>query len=1226
VISPLPDDPVREDERARLLAQTEFRAPLVLEAGAGTGKTTALVARIVVWLLGEGWVRAASHLARTATEGEPTRDERVAARAVCRVVAITFTEAAAAEMSMRVGEALHRIALGHDLPEGVAASLLPPPAERMRRAAALDDVLDQLVVRTIHAFCRRLLVAHPLEAGIHPRFEVDADLRTRDEVVRECVEVALKEGYGTSGNPAYLELARLGKGPAELAEALAALVDAGVSPDALSEDPVAPARIQALQASLVEAIERFRQADRGRLAQLARGVKSQAVVGLLDETLGRANALGGGSSKELESFVAWAREVWPGALGRVMSWAQTSGGFNHGERAALGEDQAAVRGAAQALLPLLRHLIALDPALFEAARRALDPLLRKAHEQMRARGAVTYSALLREARDLLVRHPEVAASVRLGIDQLLVDEFQDTDQLQCDVIRALALRGERGDRPGLFLVGDPKQSIFGWRSADLAAYDGFVDEVKASAGTVQRLCVNYRSTPRILQEVDRVIEPLMKECRGVQPRFQRLIASPKRSSSPGFESGRFAAVEHWVPSAFDPVSRAPCETTAREAREIEAAQLARDLVELHHRHGVAWPRIAVLLRSLVEVDVYLDALRAAGVPYDVTVDRSYYQRREIIDASALVRCVLDPTDHLALLSYLRSPGVGVPDAALIPLWTRGFPARVTALADDTREAAQEGLARCMADAAAALPDDVPGIERIAGWEASLEAAVGQLGALRASFENDPVDVFVERLRTTTLIEATESARTLGHYRVANLDRFFRKLAETLQERGDRAALLRALRADLAASREADEGQSSPASLDAVSILSIHRAKGLDFDHVYLLDLHKGAPRREEEKTELAFHEGRWELCLFGAPSLGFHAVRTEREIREAAERVRTLYVAMTRARERLVLAGLRSPFTASAAEKSHARLLEGRGGEPVDLTALAREAVERGAGFVDASQARWVFPQLLTDSGAAAKRADGDSDAAFDPSAILAESRQLDGKRSEAARYAARPIRGPASAQAHEALRELFETSEGPEPDRLGGAEGRWPEHPVPRAVGTAVHRALEQMDFKAEPVQELERLERVMHSAVAGVVPQALLEPTLARARELLRRFAGGPLYARLRRHADQIVARELPVLLPPLDREDGPVGFVTGAIDLVYRDPCTNELVVADYKTDDVPLPEDRQARVRAYAEQGRIYVHAVREALGLPRPPRFELWFLGLGQIETVPIEGGVRILSA
>ncbi|HME73506.1 MAG TPA: UvrD-helicase domain-containing protein [Myxococcota bacterium] len=1220
----LPDDPVRDDEQARVLAQTEFRAPLVLEAGAGTGKTTALVARIVVWLLGEGWLRAASQLARTTTPDEPAHDERVAARAVSRVVAITFTEAAAAEMATRVGEALHRIALGQELPEGVEPLLLPPPGERAKRAGALDEVLDQLVVRTIHAFCRRLLVAHPLEAGVHPRFEVDAELRVRDEVVRECVEVALREGYGTPGNPAYLELARLGKGPADLEQALAALVDAGVPPDALGEDPFAPWRIQSLQKSLVEAIERFREADHGRLAGLARGVKSKAVVTLLDETLERADALRGGQSRELERFAAWAHQVWPEAIGRVALWAQASGGFNHGERAALGADQAAVRTAAQALLPLLRHLTALDPPLFDAARRALHPLLIRAHEEMRARGAVTYSALLREARDLLVNHPEVAASVRLGIDQLLVDEFQDTDQLQCDVIRVVALGGKRGERPGLFLVGDPKQSIFGWRSADLAAYDSFVDEVMVHGGTVRRLCVNYRSTPRILEEVDRVIEPLMKECRGVQPRFQRLVPSAKRSSHPAFESGRFATVEHWVPTAFDTVSRAPCKTTAREAREIEAHALARDLVALHHRHGVAWPRIAVLLRSLVEVDVYLDALRAAGVPYDVAADRSYYQRREIIEAAALVRCVLDPNDHLALLCYLRSASVGVPDAALIPLWTRGFPALVTAL-DGTRDAALEGLARCIADAAAALPDDVPGIERVAGWEVSLEAAVTQLGALRASFENDPIDVFVWRLRTMTLFEATESARTLGRYRVANLERFFRKLAEMLAEEGDRAALLRALRSDLAASREVDDGQSSPAALDAVSILSIHRAKGLDFDHVYVMDLHKGAPRGEEEKTELAFHDGHWELCLFGAPNLGFHAVRAEREIREAAERVRTLYVAMTRARERLVLAGLRSPFT-PAAEKSHARLLESRGGEPVDLSALAREVVTGGAGFVDVSRARWVFPQLLADSGPAPDRARPNFDAAFDPSTIRAQSTQLEAKRAVAARYAARPTRGPASAQAHEALRERFETSEGLEPDRFGGAERHRPDDPLPRAVGTAVHRALEQMDFNAEPTQEIERLERVMHSAITGVVPQALCEPTLARARELLRRFAAGPLHARLRACANQIVARELPVLLPPLDREDSPVGFVTGAIDLVYRDPHTNEFVVADYKTDHVLLPEDREARVRAYAEQGRIYVRAVREALALPRTPRFELWFLDPGQIETVPIDGGVRILDA
>jgi len=1212
---------VREDEQARLLAQTEFRAPLVLEAGAGTGKTTALVARIVVWLLGEGWQRAASHL-QTTTQAESFRVERIAARVVSRVVAITFTEAAAAEMAARVGDALHRIAAGRELPEGVEPSLLPPPEERGRRAAALDEVLDQLVVRTIHAFCRRLLVGHPLEAGVHPRFEVDAELRTRDEVVRECVEVALRRGYATPGNPAYLELARLGKGPAELEQALAALVEAGVLPDALDEDLFARGEIRSLQTALRAAIERFREADNGRLARLTKGVKSQAIAPLLEEILKRSDALRVGDFGQLERFVGWAREALPDALGRFVRWTQAND-FNQGERAALGDHLEAVRAAAQTLLPLLRHLTTLDPPLFEAARRALLPLLSRAHEEMRARGAMTYSALLREARDLLVKHPEVAERVRLGIDQLLVDEFQDTDQLQCDVIRVVALDGRRIDRPGLFLVGDPKQSIFGWRSADLAAYDRFVEEVKACGGTVHRLCMNYRSTPPILEEVDRVIEPTMRERRGVQPRFQRLVASAARSALPAFEPGRFAPVEHWIPTAFDRVSRGPRKTTAREARAIEAEALARDLVELHQRRGVAWPRIGVLLRSLVEVDVYLDALRAAGVPYDVAADRSYYQRREVIEAAALVRCVLDPNDHLALLCYLRSANVGVPDAALIPLWTRGFPGLVTAL-EGSGDAALDRVAGCIADAAAAMPADVPGIERVAGWEASLEAWVTQLAALRASFEAEPVDVFLQRLRTMTLLEATESARILGRYRVANLSRFFRKLAELLAAEGDRAALLRVLRRDVAASREVDDGQSSPAVLDAVSVLSIHRAKGLDFEHVYVMDLHKGAPRREEEKTEGIFQDGRWQLRLLGAPSLGFHAVRAERETREAAERVRTLYVAMTRARERLVLSGLRSPFTGT--EKSHARLLESRSGEPVDLPALAHEALTRGTAFIDVSHARWLFPQLRADAPFAPERTSADFDAAFDPSAVLAQSTQLGAKRVAAARYGARPLRGPASAQAHEALRELFETSEGGASERLGDPKSSRMGDPVPRAVGTAVHRVLEQMDFTAEPSRELERLEGVLHSAIAGVLTPTLCEPTLARARTLLQRFVAGPLHARLRALADQIVARELPVLVPPLDHEDAPVGFVSGAIDLVYRDPDTSELVVADYKTDPLPLPEDRKARVRAYAEQGRIYVHAVREALALPFTPRFELWFLGLGEVETVPIDGGARILGA
>ena len=115
------------------------------------------------------------------------------------MVAITFTEAAAAEMAGRAARELASLAAGHPAPDWLEASLLPPAPERARRARALLGTLDHLAVRTIHAFCRGLLADHPLEARIHPDLVIDADGHLVDEVVRETVEDALRDGYGDPG-------------------------------------------------------------------------------------------------------------------------------------------------------------------------------------------------------------------------------------------------------------------------------------------------------------------------------------------------------------------------------------------------------------------------------------------------------------------------------------------------------------------------------------------------------------------------------------------------------------------------------------------------------------------------------------------------------------------------------------------------------------------------------------------------------------------------------------------------------------------------------------------------------------------------------------------------------------------------------------------------------------------------------------------------------------------
>jgi ATP-dependent helicase/nuclease subunit A len=916
-----------------------------------------------------------------------------------------------------------------------------------------------------------------------------------------------------------------------------------------------------------------------------------------------AGALG----RLVESLAA----LWCDAdVDRLRGWGRSGfgGKSDAGPREALGADAPAAALAARDAHRHLEHALALDARLLRLAYRALAPLLAEAEALLRRRGVETFAGLLQDAFALLARDAEVAARVRREIDQLLVDEFQDTDALQCEILRRIALEGEPAGRPGLFLVGDPKQSIYGWRSADLRAYDGFLEGVRAAGGRHGILCVNHRSSPEVLEEVERVIEPSMAAEPGVQPRFQRLLPAPGRARGAEAAATRQAPVEHWISWGFDRASGAPrVDLRAGDANRLEARALARDLLRLAES-GARWSEVALLMRSVGDADVYLHELRRAGIPYVVERDRHYHERREVIDARALVRAILDPHDQVALVAVLRSAVVGAPDAALVPLWRRGFPGHFARLASGSPAALAEAQAAAR-EAAAATPADVPGIERVRGWEENLVAFLGAAARLREAARSEAPDRFVELLRASLLLEASEAARSLGAYRVANLDRFFRDLAASLDASGgDASAVVAALRSAVTDRREEEEGRPRDAADEAVRVLTIHGAKGLQFEHVYLLQLHKGSRREERFAPRVERRGGRLALRLFGQSSLELVAVARDRARVEEAELVRTLYVAMTRAKRRLVLAGKRG------GAEGHQALLAARREGSGDLARwMAELAKAGGPPHLDALGARFVFPALEAEDDDALREPEAGRGEDFTAASVLAASRELAGRRARAKGAEARPFHAAASEGRELAAERLSEARYGRGAEE---AEGAAPAGSVSRseaqALGSAVHALLESTDLALLVAADPAALARELGARL----PDDLSPAGRARALELAEALARGPLPGELRRLSPHVLARELPVLLEG-DGAGGagaPVGFWSGAIDLLYRDPERGEYVVADYKTDRVGAAEVR-ATAERYRAQGAVYARAVQRALGLPRPPRFELWFLVPGEVVVI-----------
>ncbi len=1348
--SPAPAQREPADVAERRLAVTEFARPILLSAGAGTGKTATLVARVVHWCVGPGWERAARAAADAGATRTPsaqvTEPEDVAVRVLRGVSAITFTEAAAAEMATRVGQALARLqrvtkqrsddaagrnASGKDatgrgtsgagagddaLPIGLFEDALPSdPSVLFERARALRAALDHLNVSTIHAFCRRLLAAHPLEVGLDPAFEVDATFSRTEVCVRDVLEELLRVAWAEPVDLDLVLLARKGVGPPDIERAVIDLLDKGARADDLANDPLDGATCARLVAELESAFAAFERA-----AKPLAGAKGNSLLALqaLPETRRALDACRGSSLERLSALVRALKEIWKGDKRRAERLKDWSKEANTTDGKLLGSGAEAFVGCAGRLHLALEPFLELDPELFEPARRVVHRVLAKVEAELRRRGVVTFNDLLAHTRALLVEHPEIAARERRRLDLLLVDEFQDTDALQCDIVAAIGLDGRANERPSLFLVGDPKQSIFAWRNADLAAFDAFAERVVAAGGSRLELSANFRSRRAVLDEVERAVGPVMEEKRGVQPPFARLV--PGRA-----DADEAAAIEYWVSWPRDPQTGALDTSVGRRGASyaVEAAALARDVrTRRDSAPGkVEWSDFAVIFRSFTEIEPYLEKLRELAVPYEVQSDRKYYQRREVIDATALVRAAIDPHDHLALVTLLRSPMIGVPDVALLPLWEGGFPGKVTRLLrpDAGRLAELAELARAVAKRIPA--DAIPGLAALAGWEESLVAGLGALAVARQAFHSEPADCWVDTLRSLFLPEVAESARFLGAYRLANLERFFRELLRAMEERaGDVQSIVRTLRANLAREDRSEGSRPSDSGQDAVKILTIHGAKGLEFRHVYLAQAHKLQKDGSfgEETNEFDRRSGAKgpAYLLFGAPSPAWFEAKVQRDDADSAEKVRLLYVALTRARERLVVLGgwaTEHKCKPWRQARSFLDLIEHRAGAGAAIAELvARAGRGEYEGFTDPNGVQWKLTAFFGGESAAQRRDAGDARPVATLEEIARESALLAADRETAAVRSARPFHRAASQEAHadgaesRALRRYAEglatesaaevsvasLGEGDEAARAAvddGDEEALVDSPIPsspaeeqaeeadehadepadagrqrdtksplhasrgsreptsskkrvaisraqgasaaqtsdltasigrgaaQAAGTAVHRVLELADLARDPAVEIARWKTELEPIVRALAAEEHVADALARAVELLDCIESNGLFARLASLRDAILARELPVLLPIDDDVAGadpqaPVGFVSGAIDLLYRDPATGRIVVADYKTDAVEDDASLRERAAHYRSQGRSYVVAVQEALALPETPRFELWFLRAGRV--------------
>src|ERR1044071_5806124 len=293
------------------------------------------------------------------------------------------------------------------------------------------------------------------------------------------------------------------------------------------------------------------------------------------------------------------------------------------------------------------------------------------------RGPFIFRRLLVRARDLVRDQTRVRADLKRRYRAILVDEFQDTDPIQYEILLYLAEQfGQTATDwrkvkivPGkIFVVGDPKQSIYAFRRADIEAYLEVVEKIiQAQNGVEFRLTTNFRSNPAILDGVNGAFENIIQAQDGVQPPYIAIHPAPGRSEAPSR-----------VPKLLVRKIVSDREINAETARRLEGESLALWLKEqilgkaeiLNARGETLRARskdVAILLRKLTDIHDYLEPLRRQGIRYVVEGERHFYAAKEVIDAVSLLRAVENPHDRLALVGVLRSPLGGLTDQQIYEL-------------------------------------------------------------------------------------------------------------------------------------------------------------------------------------------------------------------------------------------------------------------------------------------------------------------------------------------------------------------------------------------------------------------------------------------------------------------------------------------------------------------------------------------------------------------------------
>jgi ATP-dependent helicase/nuclease subunit A len=843
----------RELKPEQKLAAHTLDRHLSVTAGPGAGKTTVLVERYL----------------------EILRTQNVS---VDKIVAITFTNRAANEMRARVRGEIDEI-------------LRASTGDLRQRWLRHKRALESAVITTIHGFCSRLLREFPVEAELDPQFvllEEHQAVMMLDAVVEETLTEAIQHG-----NEKIVQMTQ-GVGRGALAAALVELYQKHRG------EGLAIADLESLTA-----------ANHARAADYATTAK-QLDAAMNDLISARR------LTKQTEERRAKAAQEWP-ALRAILSQppaVQTIAAYCQAI-----EDFWETRprkGTHPALPPVDELLWGIDPKKEEPYRGklpslgfdllakdyalALLKLLREIDRRLETEkdrlSVLDFDDLQLRALKLLERS-DVLARVTDRYRFFLVDEFQDTNGLQRELMTRLGLV----TGANLFIVGDRKQSIYGFRGADVDVFREMSEAIETAGGAQRPLDLNFRSQKPLIDAFNFLFARIFKARTEILPvdLIQLGFVNHEPSVPERGADHQPPLVELLVSVLPDARRRFTEEPEGDEngerdqpgARERDAEQIVERIQSLIEA-PVEYRHIAILFRALTGVWPYENALRRAGIPYLTVQGKGFYQREEITDLIQLLRFLDNTTDEIALAAVLRSPLCGISDNALFAL--RCAPKFGETQASDRLQ--RRNLLRALRD-----QKEIQFIDE--DERAQLEGSWRFLDSLIEQRHRYSISALLRNAVGKSEFMTVIAANFDGAQRIANVEKLFR-LAEQLEKSGHliRDFVNYVEQFEAAGGREG-EGQMDE-SANVVRLMTIHQAKGLEFPIVIVPDLHREQKPREtwhildrHKGFTVRVPDGRGQTVR-GAL---FNELRQRVRWREEFEGMRLLYVAATRAEDRLILSG-----------------------------------------------------------------------------------------------------------------------------------------------------------------------------------------------------------------------------------------------------------------------------------------------------------------------------------